>query len=135
MSKERVPTWQDNFKSCCLKVGFGLSLSRAMCEFISAVADDVHWDRAVYGSSQAFPDNFLATSRSLEKRGLVRKKPENELEAGRHRPARTSYELWSWQIWELTPAGEAVVTLLKLSGMFVEADVAIEKKDRARRSA
>lgn len=132
MSKTRTacPTWQDNFKSCCLDVGFRVALSRSMCEFLSAVADDVHWDRALYGSSQAFPDNFLATSRSLVKRGLIERKPEPECEEGRRRPAVTSYELHSWTHWRLTPAGESIVVLLKLSGLFVEADMAIEKKAR-----
>lgn len=126
MSKDRVPTWQDNFKSSCLAVGFRLALTRAMCEFISAVADGVSWDRAVFGSSNAFPDNFLATSRSLIKRGLIERKPQAEIEA--RGPARTSYELHSWTHWVLTPAGEAVVELLKMTGLLVEADVAIEKK-------
>jgi hypothetical protein len=128
--RDRVPTWQDNFKSSCLAVGFRLGLTRAMCEFLSAVSDDVHWDRSIYGSSQAFPDNFLATSRALVKRGLIQQKPADELDAGKHRPARDGYELWSWQTWELTPAGAAVVTLLKLTGLYVEADMAVEKKAR-----
>jgi hypothetical protein len=34
--------------------------------------------------------------------------------------------------WELTPAGAAVVELLKLAGLFVEADAAIEKKAKGK---
>lgn len=122
--------WRDNFKSSAIRVGLSLSLTRAMCEFLSAVADDVTWDRCAFGSSQAFPDNFLATSRSLEKRGLIEAKTGAEREAGRHRPARTKFEIWNWSYWRLTPAGELVVGLLKLAGLFVEADVATEKKSR-----
>lgn len=128
--KPKVPNWQDNLKSCCLNVGFRLGLTRAMCEFISAVADGVHWDRSVFGSSNAFPDNFLATSRSLEKRGLIERKPEEECKARYARPATTPYELHSWTHYRLTPAGDAVVVLLKLTGLFVEADMAVEKKAR-----
>lgn len=127
---DRLPDWQGNFRSSCLRVGFGLCLTRAMCEFISAVADGVHWDRSVYGAASPFPDNFLATSRALVKRGLIRFKPEAEREAGRRRETKTSYDLWSWTQWELTPAGVHVVELLKLAGVFVEADMAIEKKAR-----
>ena len=126
----KIPTWRDNFKSSCLAVGFRMQLTRAMCEFISAVADDVSWDRAVYGSSNAFPDNFIATSRSLTKRGLIERKQGAEREEGMNRPSRTSYELHSWSHGKLTPAGNAVVELLKLCGLFVEADVAVEKKAR-----
>lgn len=127
---KKTPNWQDAFKSASLRVGFAVSLTRAMCEFLSAVADDVYWDRAVYGSSQAFPDHFLATSRALVKRGLIECKPEKELEEGNRRPVRDSYELWSWQSWRLTPAGEAIVGLLKITGMFIEADMGAEKKAR-----
>lgn len=123
----KTPAWQDAFKSACLAVGFRLQLTRAMCEFISAVADDVSWDRAVYGSSNAFPDNFLATGRSLIKRGLIERKEGERCDSRR---AVTSYDLHSWSHWKLTPAGDAVVVLLKLSGLFVEADMAVEKKAR-----
>lgn len=125
-----VEAWRDNFKSSAIRVGLSLSLTRAMCEFLSAVADDVTWDRCAFGSSQAFPDNFLATSRSLERRGLVEQKSPSEIEARKSRSAVTSYDLWSWSCWRLTPAGELVVGLLKLAGLFVEADIATEKKAR-----
>lgn len=130
---EKSPAWRDNFRSCCIRVGFGLTLTRAMCEFRSAVADDVHWDRAVYGSAQAYPDNFLATSAALYKRGLITQKPETEIKEHQKEERRTPLEdrrLWEWTHWQLTPAGEHVVELLKLAGLFVEADVAIEKKHR-----
>lgn len=129
---DKFPAWQDHFRTLSIKVGFGLSLTRPMCEFLSAVADDVHWDRAKYGSGLAFPDNFLATSAALVKRGLIEQKPEPERAAGMRRPATTSYELHSWTHWRLTPAGVHVVGLLKLAGLFVEADVAIEKKARGK---
>lgn len=124
-----VPGWQDNLRASCLKVGFSLHLSRPMCEFLSAVADGVVWDRSKYGSAAAFPDNWLATSASLFKRGLVRRKPDAEREAEKH---RSDDRLYEWTGWELTPAGEHVVGLLKLAGLFVEADAATEKKAKAK---
>jgi hypothetical protein len=130
---EQTPAWQDNLKASCLRVGFGLHLTRAMCEFLSAVADDVHWDRAKYGSAQAFPDNLLATSAALFKRGMIRQKSSAEIEAHKRERSATPLEdrtIWEWTHWELTPAGEHVVALLKLTGMFVSADAAIEKKSR-----
>jgi hypothetical protein len=120
--------WKDSFRQYSIKVGFALSLTRPMCEFLSAVADDVSWDRATYGSSLAFPDNFLATSGALTKRGLIERKADDG--EWQKRPAKTSYDIHSWSHWQLTPAGECVVALLKLTGMFVEADMATEKKAR-----
>ncbi len=132
MTKTLIPPWRDNFKSSCTRVGFAIHLSRAMCEFISAVADGVQWDRTVYGSAASFPDNFLATSRSLLKRGLIEEKTENEQKIGRARDAKTNYDLWSWTHYRLTPAGVQMVELLKIAGLFIEADIAIEKKARVK---
>jgi hypothetical protein len=126
----KTEIWKDNFKSASLRVGFRLGLSRAMCEFLSATASGVEWNRAALGGASPDPDNFLATSRSLVIRGLIERKPNAEEEA-RSRPHKTSFDLWSWTQWRLTPAGEHVVGLLKLCDMFVEADMAMEKKARA----
>jgi hypothetical protein len=122
--------WKDNFKAASLRVGFKLGLTRAMCEYLSAVADGVAWNRSTLGAASPDVDNFIATARSLFKRGLIEQKPDAEKNAYLSRPTRTSYELWSWTHWRLTPAGECVVQLLKLCDMFVEADVAMEKKAR-----
>lgn len=128
---EKQPAWQDNFKSCAIRVGFGLVLTRAMCEFLSAVADGVAWDRSKYGAAQPYPDNFLATSAALFKRGLIAPKPENvQAERGKRMPSDD--RLWEWSNFDLTPAGVHVVGLLKLAGLFVEADAAIEKKARGK---
>lgn len=120
-----IPGWQDNLKASCLQAGFGIKLTRAMCEFLSAVADGVWWDRAKYGAANPYPDNFLATSAALFKRGLIVEKPQAERDANKHRE-----HLWEWTHWNLTPAGEHVVGLLKLVGLFTEADAAIDKKHR-----
>lgn len=122
-------SWRDNLKSSSLKVGFQLCLTRTMCEFLSAVADGVRWDRSKWGSASAFPDNFLATSAALYKRGLIQRKPQAECDARENR-MQDDDKLYEWTSWNLTPAGEHVVGLLKMAGVFVEADAAIEKKSR-----
>lgn len=128
MSKE---LWRDNFKSSSLRIGFKLGLSRAMCEYLSAVADGVAWNRSSLGAASPDPDNFIATGRSLVKRGLIEDRPGFKEDLARH--GQTSYDLWNWTRFRLTPAGTCVVELLKLADLFVEADVAMEKKARAGR--
>ncbi len=111
--------WRAAFRSTVMRTGMCLSLSQPMLEYLCAVADGVTWDRsAICGSTLATPCNSLATSGSLEKRGLIRRKPPSpRAEVG------TAHE-------ELTEAGEAVIALLKSVGIFIEADRAIEKKAR-----
>lgn len=121
--------WKDNFKSASIRVGFRMGLSRSMCEFLSAVADNVWWNRSSLGGASADPDNFLATGRALVSRGLIQLKPDHQ-KTFKSRASQTRYEMYSWMHYELTPAGIHVVELLKISGMFIEADMAIEKKIR-----
>lgn len=123
--------WKDNFKSASLRVGFKLGLTRSMCEYLSAVADGVHWNRSFLGAASPDVDNFIATGRALFKRGLIVEKPKTEIDARFQKSARTSYEIWSWTHWRLTPAGNCVVQLLKMCDMFIEADLAVEKKLKA----
>ncbi len=127
-----IEAWRDNFKQHSLKVGFVLSLSRAMVEFMSACADDVDWDRATWGATLAYPDNFLATSRSLVKRGMIERKGQEFFEDKRKNPPKTREDLHSYSCYILTPAGRHVVELLRFAGMFLEADAAILKKAKAK---
>lgn len=126
--------WKDNFKASSLRCGFKLGLSRHMCEFLSAVADDVHWNRSFLGSASPDVDNFISVGRALFKRGLITEKPEELIRARIKKGATTSYELWGWTHWKLTPAGEHVVALLKLCDVFVEADLSAEKKAREKQA-
>jgi hypothetical protein len=117
--------WRDAFRANTIRVGFSIMLTRPMCEFLSAVADDVDWDRSKFGGAQAYPDNALATAAALVKRGLILPKP------GRGQPGwleRQPADLYSFSLWVLSPAGQCIVELLKHGGMYVEADAAIEKK-------
>ena len=129
---ENNPVWRDAFKSSAIRVGFSIHMTRSMCEFLSAVADDVAWDRTKYGSASAFPDNFIATAGALVKRGLIVSKPDEAKERIRCDRIPDS-EWYSWSHWLLTPAGIAVVELLKIAGMFMEADAAIEKRAKSKR--
>lgn len=125
----KCPAWKDAFRASSIRVGFGLTLTRTMAEFLSAVADDCCWDRSKYGSAQAFPDNFIATAAALVKRGLIVSKPADVREKNRC-DRRPDAELYTWSEYATTEAGEHVVALLKLAGLFVETDAAIEKKAR-----
>lgn len=112
--------WQSAFHGSVMRTGLLLSLSQAMLEYLCAVADGVLWDRFGH-SALARPDNFLASSRSLEKRGLIRRRPLRKV-------IDPLAQIGLENHWELTPAGEAVVALLKAVGIFIEADRATERK-------
>jgi hypothetical protein len=108
-----------------MKFGFHLALTKAMVEFLSAVADDVQWDRNIYRTI-SMPDNWIATEHSLEKRGLIERKSKGWFEE--HKYDKTPFAERACCV--LTPAGRLVIDLLKMAGIFVEADAAIYKKSR-----
>lgn len=117
--------WKDNFRAYTMRMNFQLALTRPMMEFLCAVAEDVWWDRSIYRDhDRTAPDNFIASSHALVKRGLIELKKN-------YRAARWQnvYEIRSR--YELTPAGKAVVNLLKITGLFVQADNAILRKSKA----
>ena len=115
-----VETWKDAFKSHNVRVGLNLQLSRAMLELLCAFAEDVHWDRSAFGGLHC-PDSFIATSRSLVRRGLIREDPR-KLATKKNSMVR-SMSLWSGSTqYSLTPAGRCVVDLLKSVGLFVDSD-------------
>lgn len=108
--------WRDKFKSNVTRVAFQMKLSRPMMEMLCAASDDVAWDRAAFGGNIFQPDNWYITERALTQRGLLRrKKPQAvELQRGDRFP----------NFYELTPAGVAVVELMKVGGIFLKADAA-----------
>lgn len=127
-----MPDWKNQFRSAHTKVGFQLHLSRAMLEMLCATADDTQWDRSSFGDV-FYPDNWVATERSLTKRGLVVRK--TAADRGKQLDAITAASIVSGEFNErsfiaLTPAGEALVQLLKTGGLFIESDAAISKKSR-----
>lgn len=124
-AKAENPAWRDAFKASSIRVGFGIYLSRAMCEFLSAAADGVQWDRTAFGWRAGSPDNFLATAAALVKRGLIEDDPD-------YVPCdkRGTDDFYEYTHWRPTAAGTHLVGLLKLAGMFVESDAAMTKKAR-----
>jgi len=126
------PDWREAFKSFTLRPNFVLSLSRAMLEMLCAVAEDVHWDRSAYGMRTIHrPDNWYASEDSLIKRGLIVRREQSEIDAAGRKFAKTWANVDSYSCCKLTPAGEHVVALLKVCGLFIDADAAIEKKRKA----
>lgn len=125
-----ISEWRDNLRKSSLKLGFQLMLSRPMLEYLCAVADDVLWDRGLNLGGIHFPDNWLASQNSLVKRGLIERKSPEEFAAQYPNRGRIDGPRGEWSTYKLTPAGKAVVELVKLAGVFVEADAAINKKSR-----
>ena len=129
--------WQQRFKSSSIKIGFQLNLSRSMLEMLCAVADDCQWDRATFGELH-YPDNWIATEASLEKRGLIQRKGETDrVAAAKHnsdemnaawKEGRDRAERDYRNYCCLTPAGQKIVELLKVSGLFIPQDAAIRRK-------
>lgn len=122
--------WRDAFRSFSLRVGFHLSLTKPMLEFLCAVADGVQWDRSLYFSERPVPDNWIASERALEKRGLIARKAQGELDSRKYEDRPPG----EWCCCVLTPAGKAVVELVKLAGLFVEADAAINRRSRRKQA-
>ena len=116
--------WKCRLRASSMKIGFVLCLTKTMLEFLCAVADDVQWDRSLYHQNIPFSDNWIASERALEKRGLIQRKSAEWFEANKHN--REPFCERSTCV--LTPAGKAVVELIKMAGMFTEADAAINKK-------
>lgn len=118
--------WKGAFRQTTMRTTFNLQLSQPMIEFLCAVADRVEWDRMLYFQSGGIhrPDNHIAASRALEKRGLICIDPTYD-----HQQRTDTWEEACGRTnWQLTPAGEHIVALFKATGIFVEADAAIIKK-------
>ena len=100
-----------------------------MIEFISAVADGCHWDRRSFAVINR-PDNWVASQDALIKRGLIRRKPFAQIEQERE-AAGDAYIHSEVSHCYLTPAGAALVELLKVTGVFVVSDAALNKRARS----
>jgi len=118
--------WRINLRKSAMRLGFSLALSRPMLEYLSATADGVQWDRSLYFQGGPQTDNWMASQNSLIKRGLLIRKTDAEIALHRHVDTPPG----EWTCMKLSPAGVVVVELIKLAGMFVESDAAINKKAR-----
>ncbi len=127
--RDRELQWNERLRGFSMRVGFVLSLSKAMLEMLCAVADDVQWDRSLFKGTVA-PDNFLAPTLALFKRGLIERCSEADIKKKSDGIQANIIGLYETAYYQLTPAGKAVVELLKMAGLFVEADAAINKKTK-----
>lgn len=118
--------WQADFRRFSFRTNFALNLTQTMLEFLCATADDVVWDRSLFPNIHA-PDNWLATEVALQKRGLIRRKPDpdRQIASVLRDAAQPRSRRIDASFCELTPAGEAIVQLFKATGIFVQADAAI----------
>jgi hypothetical protein len=122
------PDWKSAFQGHAMRTSFCLALTQPMLEFLCATADGVHWDRYLYHRQfgMAKPDSMFASGDALIKRGLIERLGRAEISG----QPMSEYHLHAH--YRLTPAGEALVALLKVAGIFIEADAAIEKRTKAR---
>lgn len=121
--------WADHFRSYAMKQSFNLSLSQMMIEFLCAVADNVRWDRGNVCDIHR-PDNWYVAEACLIKRGLIRCKRDDPGQQEKWVAQMRTSDTHRESCTELTPAGEAIVNLFRVVGIFVEADEAIIKKAR-----
>lgn len=120
--------WKRAFVGSSMRTNFTLALTQPMLELLCATADGVHWDRHLYFPSMgnARMNSFLMSEAALIKRGLVENVPPSER-------SKTLDPVAS-DFLRLTPAGEALVALLRITGIFVESDAASLKRSRTKRS-
>jgi hypothetical protein len=129
-----TPDWKSAFQQSTMRTNFEMRLSQSMIEFLSATADDAHWDR-VRDSTIHKPDNWVATSTSLQKRGLIMRKPQSQIdrEGQEYRAKASNNGAYFWDspcCYMLTPAGLAMVNLFKVVGIFVETEAAMNRRKK-----
>lgn len=124
------PDWKSAFQGHAMKTSFCLALTQPMLELLSAVADDAAWDRGLYFQQYglAKPDSMLSTSAALIKRGLIVDLSAHEKKTKFTGPFEQTRLL---AFHRLTPAGEALVALLKVTGIFVTSDASLMKREAA----
>lgn len=118
------PDWKQSFQHSAMRTSFCLALTQPMLEFLCATAEGVYWDRRLYSRQfgAAKPDNWIASGDSLIKRGLIERLTRLEIDK------RIPLNDFLSSHYRLTPAGVALVELLKVTSVFVESDTAIERK-------
>lgn len=123
------PDWKSSFQGHAMRSSFCLALTQPMLEFLCATAEGVHWDRRLYTRQYgiARPDNWIASSHGLVKRGLIERLTRVEIDSTPLDDVVTSH-------YRLTPAGKAMVELLKVAGIFMESDTAQNAKPKRART-
>ena len=121
------------FVASSMRHNFHLTLTGPMLEMLCAIADGVVRDREYHFTfSSVTPGDFVSRAEPLIKRGLVYHVPRHlqpveppEAFCQQNAEGRQNY-------YKLTPIGEALVELLKLAGLFVKADAALDRETRSR---
>jgi hypothetical protein len=113
--------WRRSFKSSSLKLGFSLSLSRPMLEYLCMLSTNMLWDTSIFGTS-SLPDRFVGAEKALLKRGFIERAPQgrdmgcgNTFEDELRVRFADDEDCWC----RLTPVGEKVVELLHMTGAFL----------------
>jgi hypothetical protein len=127
-------SWKEQFRQATMRTAFELRLSQPQIEYISATADDSHWDR-VRETYTSRPDNFIATSTALEKKGLIVRKSQAEIDKAsrEYHATKENRDQFFWDgpcCYRLTPAGIALVELFKVVGIFVESQSTANRRKR-----
>lgn len=132
---EHDVAWAQAFRTTSLRAGFYLSLSQSQLAFLCACADDTRWDRFwdyLNGKNQSGAGH--ATAASLVKRGLLWDRRVDwkawTKELSKPRPVLADGRPDLPEAYELTPAGKAVVELVKMTGLFVESDQSMLREKR-----
>lgn len=131
MSGKQRQVWQQAFLSNTTRIGFNLVLTQPMMEMLCALSEDLEWDRD-FVHSILIPCNFLATWEALTRRGLVERKTEAEINEIFAKSKRERMRVTPFV--RLTPAGCAVVEMLKIGGLFIEAKIAKDKLSKRKRA-
>lgn len=119
--------WKNAFICSSMRASFCLSLTQPMLELLCATADGVHWDRTLHfpAFGNAKRDSWAPTETALIRKGLIEKVPKSLRKIG------VADEIETDRL-RLTPAGEKIVELLRVVGLFVEADATSLKRERKR---
>lgn len=129
---EHNEEWRDKFRHFTMRTNFQLGLTRPQLEFLCAVSRDCQWDRSLYKGPFA-PDNFIASSHALEKRGLIVRRSQEVIQeqVKAHQKSKNWWADWL-SSYDLTDAGWLVCELLKVTGLFVEPDLYVERTAKKR---
>jgi len=133
--------WQRRFQQDTVQVDFSVKrLTPRLRAFICAVADGVEWDRQAEFGGGVGAGGGTAAAAKLFRRGLIKAKCPDQAETDARAAAAAAVlageaEWGEFTNWELTPAGTHVVALLRLAGLFMEAELATVKRLRGRNGA
>lgn len=101
--------WQDNFTRYTTGFAFSLTLSRDQASLLEAIGVDAH-DAVVNWTGATGRNDFIRAFHGLKRRGLAE---HNPMMHAANLPANARPK---W-VYRLTPAGQHVLALLRLTGV------------------